>query len=177
VVAPIVFTTAHEDYALEAFDAAAVDYLLKPIEADRLLRAIERVRRLAHPLNPSVLDELVLRLAGGTPPPRLAARRGDTLHLLDPRALSRIRAAGDYCAVRHDGSEFLLDETLAELEARLGPLGFLRVHRGELINLHHVRAVRRQDEGAVVELADGDAAPVSRRFVAVLRERLGLPGR
>ncbi len=177
----VVFTTAYEEYALAAFEAAAVDYLLKPIEEERLRRTIERVRRLAEPAPQARLEALLEALAAGAAgvasasPRRLTARRGDTTHLLDPREVGRIRAAGDYCAVRHGGREYLLDDTLAALEERLAPDGFVRVHRAELVNLHRVRALRRQDEGALLELEDGETATVSRRFLAALKERLGLP--
>lgn len=174
---PIVFVTAHEEHALAAFDAAAVDYLLKPVEQDRLARAIERVRRIARPSRGDEIERLLRRVAGQDVPQRLSARRGDVVHLFDPRELCRVRAAGDYCAFLHEGREYLVDESLAALEERLAAHGFLRVHRAELVNLHRVRAIRRQDDGAVIELQSGETATVSRRFMPLVREKLGLPGR
>jgi DNA-binding LytR/AlgR family response regulator len=96
------------------------------------------------------------------------------VRLFDPRAISRFHAEEKYVVFRQDGREYLLDETLASLAGRLAPLGFLRVHRAELVNLGRVRALHARDERTWVELADGETAPVSRRFVATLKQRLGI---
>jgi two-component system LytT family response regulator len=173
---PVVFTTAHDDYAVEAFELAAVDYLLKPVRPERLARALGRVRQGAR-ADPSRLDALAERLrAGGTERPlaRLNARRGDAVHVFDPCEIARFTAAGGYTSFRREGHEFLLDESLSQLEERLVPLGFLRVHRAELVRLDAVRALHGEHGALEVELSDGQRAPVSRRLAAELRRRLGI---
>ncbi len=175
---PIVFTTAWSEHAVAAFDAAAVDYLLKPVEEARLRVAVERVRRrLARAVDPGVLAGLLERLrekAAPAAPPRLAARHGGAIHLLDPRRITRLVARGGYVAVHLDGREFLLEESLAELERRLAPLGFLRVHRSELVRLDAIRRLRRAGDGGVLALEDGQEARVSRRALPELVARLGI---
>ncbi len=175
---PIVFTTAWSEHAVAAFDAAAVDYLLKPVEEARLRVAVERVRRrLARAVDPGVLAGLLERLreeAAPAAPPRLAARHGGAIHLLDPRRITRLVARGGYVAVHLDGREFLLEESLAELERRLAPLGFLRVHRSELVRLDAIRRLRREGDGGVLALEDGQEARVSRRALPELVARLGI---
>ncbi len=175
---PIVFTTAHREHAVRAFELAAVDYLLKPVEPARLAQALERVRLRQGPsLQPKALEEVVARAVGriiGARPERIAAKSGSTVHLLDAAALSRLYASDKYTLIHHDGEEYVLDESLHELEARLEPLGFLRVHRRELINLAKVRALHHEELGTVVELDDGQRARVSRRALAALKARLGL---
>jgi DNA-binding LytR/AlgR family response regulator len=173
---PVVFITAHDDYAVEAFELAAVDYLLKPVRRERLLRALEKLRQ-AGPGDPGRLDALLQRLlaaSGRSSPIRISARRGDAVHFFDPAEIVRFTAAAGYTSFQRDGQEFLLDESLNQLEARLAPLGFLRIHRAELVRLDAVRALRGEHGASQVELSDGQRAPVSRRLVGDLRRRLGI---
>ncbi len=171
----VVFTTAYDEYAVDAFEAAAVDYLLKPIESERLAAAVEKVRRLTPAVERGELERLLKKLAGGAETPRVTARRGDTIRVFDPREISRFHAADRYTVFRHAGDEYLLDESIVALERRLGDLGFVRVHRAELINLGHVRALKREDDQTLAELADGQRAVVSRRHLRRLKEKLGIP--
>lgn len=172
---PIVFTTAHMDHALDAFEVDAVDYLLKPIEPERLRRAIERARSRELRFTPRALVGLLEQAEKRTPSlPRIAARAGDTVRVLDPRELTRLYASDKYTLTRHQGEELILDESLATLEQELREHHFLRVHRRELINLEHVRAVHGGEGQSCVELSDGQRAVVSRRMLAELKRRLGL---
>jgi DNA-binding LytR/AlgR family response regulator len=171
---PIVFTTAYDEYALRAFDVAAVDYLLKPIQEARLRVALERAGRRAGALDAARVRALLERLAHPAPVRPLAARAGPLVRFVDPREVTRIEATDRYAVVRHAGAELVLDESLASLEARLRELGFVRTHRAELVNLSHVRALRDDDDGLVAELSDGQRARVSRRLAPELRRRLGL---
>jgi two-component system LytT family response regulator len=173
---PVVFTTAHDEHAVEAFEVAAVDYLLKPVRRERLERALEKVRRGAH-ADPTRIGALLEHLAArgsATPLERVSARRGGAVHVFDPTEIARFSAAGGYTSFRREGHEFLLDESLSQLEERLAPLGFLRVHRAELVRLDAVRALRSEHGSTEVELSDGQRVPVSRRLVGELRRRLGL---
>ena len=175
---PVVFTTAYDEYAVRAFEANAVDYLLKPVEANRLEAALARVeRRSPAAQDPERLAGILrqfLERDASQPGLRLTARAGNVVRVVDPKDVTRIRAAGHYAVFRHDGRELVLDESLAALEEKLVPLGFLRVHRAELVNLHHVRGVRLEESGAVALLSDGEAAPVSRRSLPDLKRRLGI---
>lgn len=103
-----------------------------------------------------------------------ASRRGDSLRLFDPREVARFTARHGYTAFTADGQEYLLDESMTKLERRLMPLGFVRVHRRELINASRVTGLSRRGEETIAELDTGERVGVSRRQVAVLRERLGL---
>lgn len=170
----VVFTTAYEQYAVKAFEAAAVDYLLKPIERQRLEAALERVRRLDAPNRREELTRIFRKATGREEPPRVAARRGDTLQLFDPRRIARFHSEDGYTAFRHDGRTYLLDESIVSLADRLKAWGFVRIHRSEMINLHHVKTMRRVDEATIVELADGQQATVSRRHLAGLKKALGV---
>lgn len=174
--AAIVFTTAHDEYAVEAFELSAVDYLMKPVRRERLVRALERARGAAGPPAAQRIEEALTRLveASGAARVRLTARRGSTLRVFDCNEIVRFTATGGYTSFTHGGEEFLLDESLAELEERLGPVGFVRIHRAELVQLDAVRALHSDDAGTTVELRDGQRAHVSRRSVPDLKRRLGV---
>jgi DNA-binding LytR/AlgR family response regulator len=165
----VVFTTAHREHALEAFRLAAADYLLKPIEETLLQDAVERVRARLGQRHRA--DSDLPTHSGLT---RIAARAGGAVELLDPARITRFFASDKYTLCQFDGREFVLDETLQELEERLRPLGFMRVHRRELVSVPHVKALWPLGSAAEVELADGQRAEVSRRSLAELKTRLGL---
>ncbi len=175
----LVFTTAHAEHAVAAFELAALDYLLKPIERERLRRALARVReRLAQVrgagLDATQLGELMRGARERGAAPRLAAREGNRVHLFELASITRLSAQDKYVVLQYRGREYLLGDSLAELEARLAGFGFLRVHRAELVNLAAVVAVAGEPGQARVELRDGQHAPVSRRELPALRRRLGL---
>jgi DNA-binding LytR/AlgR family response regulator len=178
----VIFTTAHSEHAVEAFELAAADYLLKPVETDRLRTAFDKVKKAMGPKAPAdpsrlaALVEKLLRAEGNESPPRVSARLGDVVHIFDAREIARFHAEEKYVVVRKGGEEYLLDESLQTLEQRLAPHGFLRVHRSDLVNLASVRALRLEGdgEGAVLDLSDGQQSPVSRRMLAEVKIKLGL---
>lgn len=177
----VVFVTAHAEHAVAAFDLAAVDYLLKPITEARLRAAIDRVRLRASRNNPVAADALAQALRAALPPepsvPRVTALEGDAVHIFDARSIARFSAANRYVSFTVDGREYLLDDSLNALEARLRCHEFQRVHRAELINLGRVRTLRRTGGGAEVELDTRERVPVSRRLLGELERRLGVRSR
>ena len=175
---PIVFTTAYDEYAVDAFDAEAVDYLLKPVELDRLAKALERVRLRGSARSDASsgvrkLERLVSHLIPADPP-RLSAKKGDTTHLFDLREITSLRAEDDYVSFESQGSKFLLQETLDALERRLAAWGFLRVHRSYLANLNGVVGIHQEDGQSSLVLRDGSRLPVSRRRIGEVRCALGI---
>lgn len=149
---PVIFTTAHAEHAVRAFGVDAVDYLLKPIAKERLMEALERVRRLP------------------VPPIQLQARFGDTVRIVDARAVARFTAKDKYTAFEIDDEELYLDESLNTLGERLARAGFLRVHRSELVNMRRAVALHTRKSGLVLELDDGAEVSVSRRAAAGVRK-------
>ncbi len=166
---PIVFTTAHAQYALEAFEADAHDYLLKPVSKERLARAIEKVRARAAVAPAEALE-------AGDEPWRLVVTDGTMRVFVDAREVSCFLADSKYVVFRWRGRELLLRESLDALEARLAPLGVLRPHRGALVRKDAVVAFDAAEGGTLV-LADDQRVPVSRRALAAVREALGIPAR
>lgn len=173
---PIIFVTAYEQHAVEAFEANAMDYLLKPVQLERLATALTRARKRTAS-DAGKLDVLlreILDRRSREPEAKVTARLGSTIRVFDARDIARFHAEDRYTVFRHEGQEFLLDEPLNTLEERLTDLGFVRVHRAELVNVHRVKALHLEDGATEVELSDGQRAPVSRRQASELRRRLGM---
>ncbi|AKU97294.1 Response regulator receiver [Labilithrix luteola] len=172
-VPAIVFVTAHAEHAVRAFDLASVDYLLKPVRIERLEEAVGRVRsRQDRPTEASGSSSAAR--PGEDAPPRVIAYERGTKVFVDATTITRFRASDKYTAFVSEQRELLTEEPLVALEERLGGLGFVRVHRAELIRLSAVRSFRVEDGAHSVCLKDGQIVPVSRRMAASLRARLGL---
>jgi two-component system LytT family response regulator len=152
-----VFLTAFEEFALDAFDVEAVDYLVKPVSEQRFEATMQRVRRR-------------LAAAHGTPDAArhvvIATAKGQRIIPLDD--IEWIGADDYYAAVYTERRRHLLRETMASLESRLDPARFVRVHRGAIVSIAHIREVRSTDGDTIVILRDGTRLPVSRRRRAAL---------
>lgn len=184
----LVFVTAHESAAVEAFELRAVDYLLKPVGTARLHETLERVRALrvgegtdpvgvapaAEPVVPAV--PAAPRPAGAEADPELVSVdsvSGGGTRLVRRRSILYVEARGDYVRVVADEGRFLLRARLGDLAERWAPAGFVRVHRGYLANLPRAVELDPQLGGtALLRFPDGSEVPVARREVAGLRRRL-----
>jgi DNA-binding LytR/AlgR family response regulator len=164
----IVFVSAFDDAAVDAFELAALDYLVKPVSRQRLDEAIDRVRRAAGTGAPGAegLDADLLPVD---------TLRGGGTRLLARSSILYLQAHGDYVRVASDEGRYLLRARMAELEARWSGQGFARVHRGYLVNLRRAVEVRPRLNGtAVLVMADGAEVPIARRQVGELRRRLAV---
>ncbi len=165
-----VFTTAYPDYALRAFEVEAYDYLVKPFGWTRFQAAVDRVaRRLSTP-------PMQMPAAAGHPVPtpyleRLFVRRRGEMVPVSMREVHRIEGAGDYVTLCTGADPVLADISLNELERRLDPARFRRIHRAHIVNLDHVSAIRPYDERRLsVRFADGSEVVASRAGSQQLRE-------
>lgn len=154
----VVFVTAFEQYAVDAFDVAAVDYLVKPVRKERLVQALERAR-------------MACRQRG--PEPVLTARLGERVMSIRLSQVRVLMAEDKYTVVHHAGGTALIEESLVSLEQRL-PQELLRVHRNALVARRYLRALRRDSNGLDrVEVDDVDCQPeVSRRQLPLVRKAL-----
>lgn len=169
----VIFATAFHQHAVRAFDVAAVDYLLKPFDADRLSAALARCRaRLSLPdLNPPGEDIRRLRMAIGSQPPlqHVAVLHRGQRQLVPMASVLRIHACGNYVELVTQKQLFLLRMPLGSLAQRLDPLVFLRIHRSHLVRADQVKRVCNRAHGdANVYLHDGTVLLVSRRYRAAL---------
>lgn len=163
----IIFLTAFEEYALQAFEQCAFDYLLKPIQSARLQKTLERLRMGNQAQNLSQLSEFQQPLKFI---PCISSNRIWLLQLEDVAFVSS-RIGGVY-VTRHDGQESFTELTLRTLETRT-PL--LRCHRQYLVNMDYLKEIRLEDKNqAELLLRDGQIVPVSRRYLKTLKETVGL---
>jgi two-component system LytT family response regulator len=169
----VVFVTAYDEHALRAFEAHAVDYLLKPFSAERLGQALARAQqRLGRP-QPGLAGIATAARAVGVPLTRLLVREGPQVHVIPVEALDVAEARDDYLCLRAGGRKFRKEQTLSELEAQLDPVKFVRVHRSFIVNVERVARIERYaKDSRLVVLRDGSKLPVSRAGYARLRGRL-----
>ncbi|GBD29978.1 Transcriptional regulatory protein YpdB [bacterium HR32] len=164
----VVFTTAYPQYAVEAFDVGAAGYLLKPFDEDRLAKVLERLGARAGP---------TAEAAASAPPPRIPAHRNDVTVLVAPEEVVFAYAEAEQVYLKLHRERLGCRFTLRELETRLRPHGFLRVHRRFVVNLAKVREVVPYFKGnitLVVDDAQRTEVPVSRALAPVVRRSLGL---
>jgi DNA-binding LytR/AlgR family response regulator len=155
----VVFVTAYDDRAVDAFELRAVDYLLKPVRADRLAESVRRVVAAGGgPVDEPDDETIAVELAGVT----RFVRRSQVRY---------VEAQGDYTRLHTGGESHLLRSTLADLEQRWSDAGFVRIHRSTLVALAHVQEVRLADGRCTVRVGP-DELQVSRRHSRDLRERL-----
>lgn len=168
----VVFTTAFDRYAVAAFELEAIDYLIKPFGRKRFRATLERVRRrlaATEPLPPPG-ERARMALREG-PLERMFAHKGNRIVPLRLDEITRIEACDDYTEVHSRGETFLLHLRLNELEQRLDPERFIRVHRSHVINLDHVKQMRPHDDRRLeIHLADGSQVVASRSGSRLLKQ-------
>jgi DNA-binding LytR/AlgR family response regulator len=177
----VVFVTAYDRHAIEAFELAALDYVLKPLRRDRLAEAVRRVvhevrdlRRSPARQEAAVRQVLSHQESRGRLEPlrRLPVRHRREVRLLDLDQVSRIVSRDRLVLACAEGREFLVDYTLQELEARLPEGRFVRAHRAALVNLDAVESYGGEDGVLVLRLKDGTKVEASERRAADVRRRL-----
>lgn len=167
----IIFATAFDEYAVKAFEENAIDYLLKPCSPERLAQAIEKVEKLgAKPAEDiyAGLRKLVERAGHGQYMQRLQVKIGDRTLLVHIKDIVRFESDEKYTAVHTLDAKYIIDTPLVELEQKLDPEAFLRVHRAHLVSIPHILEIQRQFGGKLRVLLDDKAhtaIAVSRNYV------------
>jgi two-component system LytT family response regulator len=176
----VIFTTAYDKYAIDAFAVNSIDYLLKPIEPERLDRALDKLERLGGQNRPDVRElarELAAQLAPGRRIERVASRVGDRTTVLDVARVTHFFSKDKLTFAGANGREHVVDYTLGELEEKLDPRRFVRIHRATIVNAGFVQELYPGvDGGVVVRLKDEAKTElgVARDRVRDLKERLGI---
>ncbi|MDO4849401.1 MAG: response regulator [Coriobacteriia bacterium] len=166
----IVFVTAYSEYALEAFEVDAVDYLMKPVEAERLNQALDKVEARGTKAEPAVPQS-------HSSVERIPVVKSGRKVLVPIDQIRYIEAKDDYSCIYTDNDRFLSTISLAKLEEKLAPHGFFRVHRGYIVNLEFVEDVEVISSGILqlgINGIEGKKISVSRRRVVALKRALGL---
>jgi DNA-binding LytR/AlgR family response regulator len=174
----VVFVTAYDQYAVDAFDRDAVDYLVKPVDDERLSRAIERLRRkIGAAQQPPAMEEVLARIArvlpaaGGGRLRWIRASQGDAVRQIAVDDVLYFQACDKYTSVITREGESLIRLALAELVGQLDPEAFWQIHRGTVVNMNEVAATRRDLGGRVfVKLKDGKELAVSRAYAHLFKQ-------
>ena len=161
----VIFTTAFDEYAMKAFDAQAVGYLLKPIRKEKLAAALAHANRLTRPQLQQLASKTEVRS-------HIAVRHREGLRLIPLDEVQFFFAEQKYTTVRHLKGEDLIEDSLRALEDEFGS-GFVRIHRNALVSVRYLEGIERNDDGQYFVRLRGCEAPlqVSRRMASELRER------
>ncbi|MFO8097988.1 MAG: LytTR family DNA-binding domain-containing protein [Salinibacter sp.] len=174
----IIFSTAYDEYAIEAFDAGAVDYLLKPYSRARFHTAVERALDRHNQTNDAYADRLAtllqkVRASDDETPDRIYVRHGEKIIPVAPEDIRWIEAAGDYAKLHTAEKTYLSSANLGELADRLDPKQFARVHRSHIIAFPAVDHLRSDGSGGYhAVLDDGTTVRVSRSYAPDIRDRV-----
>jgi two-component system, LytTR family, response regulator len=178
----VIYVTAYDQYAMRAFDAHAVDYLLKPFSQDRFKKALERARqRLGEPapVTPRI-SATELSAAARAPEQkleRIVVKDGAKVHIIPIEKLDYVEAQDDYVALRSEKKNYLKQQTISSVETQLDPKKFVRIHRSYIVNLERIARIEPYTKDSrVAVLLDGTQLPVSRSGHARLKELLGEVG-
>lgn len=160
----IVFVTAYDQHALEAFNIGAVDYLLKPVRRERLEAALHKVRQLTPAKPPSALKP-------AEPLKKVVGRLGADYHMIDPSEVIAFQADGEVVWILATSGRFLAGHTLKSLADRLSPNSFRRIHRKTIINTRHIRKISPlSSKRWLLRMSNGLELIVSKRMAGVIRE-------
>ena len=180
----VVFTTAYDRYALEAFGVNSVDYLLKPIEPAHLDRALRKIENIRGGLEPrrdvrALLSQLSALAKQNAPeyPERIASRLGERMEFVELARISHFYADEKLTFAATEAKNFIVDHTIQDLEKRLDPKSFVRIHRATLLNLSYVLEMYPMFAGRMlVRLKDPKRTEltVARDRVRVLKDKLGI---
>lgn len=160
----VIFVTAYSEFAVKAFEVNAADYLVKPVETERLRQAINKVYQLIASQGKSTASE------------RIPVDKGNKKMLIPANKIRYIMAKDDYSYLYTDTDRFLSTDSLSDLEKMLEPFGFFRVHRGYLVNLDCVSEVESEKGGRLALTLQGEEEKivVSRRRAPAFKKALGL---
>jgi len=180
----VVFITAHDAYAIRAFEAHALDYLLKPFDQERFDQTVARLRQRLEQLEAAKLGHSVRHLLAGAAPTRAAKTPADRIVVRESARVSFVSideirwldASGNYVALHIDaGKTHLVHETMTAMEARLDPATFVRIHRSTIVRVDRIKELLPHFNGEyVVVLKDGAKLKLSRGYLEKARAALGL---
>lgn len=172
----VVFVTAYDEYALKAFDANAVDYLLKPSSRERILEAVDRVLARRSGLDGNLVETLKAALGPQSHLRRFLVKVGDEILVIPEAEVLCFQAEDKYVNLVTEGRSFITDFTLKELELRLDPGRFVRIHKSTIIALHRVSRISKWFQGEQIVILDDKAGTrlrVGRSYVENFRARMG----
>ena len=167
----IVFITAYDEHAIQAFEAGAIDYLLKPVDPDRFKKTLDRVRHRIVSGGVGDLENRLREVLSSLRPPgqayltRIAVHNNERIRFLKAEEIDWIRSQGNYIEVHSKGNKFLIRETMSGIERKLDPAEFLRIRRSTIVRVENIKELQLLFNGEFsVVLKDGTELVTSRRY-------------
>jgi two-component system LytT family response regulator len=172
-VPPVIFVTAHEQYALRAFDAHALDYLLKPVTKERFAQAMEKTEKLTRDLDPQQIRQASELYNQERYQQRIVVKDANQIRIIPCSDILRLETSDDYVIIYTAGNKVLKNITLSSLEAQLDPSHFVRVHRSYMIPLSQLVSVEAYEKDSHIALLQGGhKVPISKSGMARLKAAL-----
>ncbi|MDH5380142.1 MAG: response regulator [Cyclobacteriaceae bacterium] len=171
----VIFSTAYDQYAIQAFEENAVDYLLKPIDKERFHKAIERVKARMESSGSNM--EKIARILEERETTKFSShlfvQKSDKYLNLPVTEILHLEASGDYTIISTSDDQFLSSSGIGRLEGKLDPAIFIRVHRSTIINLSHLKEIEKHfNGGLVVKMKNGKSFSVSRTYAKEIRKKV-----
>ncbi len=173
----VIFTTAYDQYAIQAFDKNAIDYLLKPLDEDRfklaIKRATERIRA-----DKNNVEELIMSIKSSAEDEtkyssHLFVQKSEKLFNLEVKQIMHLEASGDYTVLTTNDDQYLSSSGIGKLEDKLNPDQFIRIHRSTIINLNYLKEIEKHfNGGLIVKMQNGKSFPVSRTYAKEIRKKV-----
>ncbi|MCB0412214.1 MAG: response regulator transcription factor [Bdellovibrionales bacterium] len=174
---PIVFVTAYDEFALAAFESSSIDYLVKPINSNRLDFTMQKFRKTSLRLSPKNFDSALQQLPLDDRPCRIGVKLGAKYQVVDPKSITAIITKDNYTTLQIDDREYLVDESIEAMIQKLNSREFLKIHRSAVINISYLKELRREGDRkftAILNDARSTELPVSRERLPLLRSLLGI---
>jgi two-component system, LytTR family, response regulator len=169
----VIFTTAYDQYAIQAFEKNAVDYLLKPLDEERFKLAVNRaVARIQ--AEQKSYDELIQNVKVGQEyDTHVFVQKSEKLINLPVEDIIYLEASGDYTVLNTKGDQYLSSSGIGKLEEKLNPDMFIRIHRSTIINLNYLKEIEKHfNGGMIVKMQSGKSFPVSRTYAKLIRKKV-----
>lgn len=172
----IVFVTAYDQYALQAFEVHAIDYLLKPFDKKRFNKALERAKKYVKQVSETDFKNNIEQLVAyhrteGTYIPRLMVKKGERFVFLKIDEIDWIEAAGNYIQITVGDKSYMLRETMSNMEEKLNPESFARVHRSTIVNIERIKTLEPWFHGDYkIKLKTGKELTMSRNYKELLKQ-------
>lgn len=174
----VIFTTAYDQYALQAFEQNAVDYVLKPLNEDRFNLAVQRATERISSENSVNVEDLLKSLHGKSGnsanySSHLFVQKSEKLLNLEVKEIMYLEASGDYTVLSTKNDQFLSSSGIGKLEEKLDPEVFIRIHRSTIINLNFLKEIEKHfNGGLIVKMENGKSFPVSRTYAKLIRKKV-----
>ena len=170
----VIFVTAYNEYAVQAFEANAIDYLLKPLDPKRLAQAIEKIKKRVSSEKPEDLSGFVFDPARESEIlQRILVRDGSDVHVLPVESICYIESADDYVAIQTEDATHIKLDRLNKLQEKLDPRHFCRIHRSYLLNINYLSRIETETKDSKIAiLNNGKELPISRSGYGILKKLL-----